>query len=347
MAPIGVAILGSGIFVKKEHKPACLQDAELLSLKAIYSRSKASVEATIAGDTAPVDIYSDDSGEGKGIDDLLKRDDIDFVIVALPILLQPAFIKKALLAGKHVLSEKPVAKDLADANELIKWKKENAPGPIWSVAENFRYMPTFEYAKQQLEGFGRILTFHVEALQYVAPGGDYIETAWRKIPQYQGGFCLDGGVHFTAGLRKLVGADQISQLASFTNLAHPHLLPIDTITSTIKLKSGACGTFALSFGSTSHKQFEWLIVCEGGSVKVGEGGKVTVKKVGEEEVVKEFGWNSGVKGEVKAFAEAVARSKGNEIQSPELAVGDLEMIEKMLKSGEEGGKPLEITGGLA
>jgi len=31
---------------------------------------------------------------------------------SLPIIAQPDYIKKALLAGKHVLSEKPVAKDL-------------------------------------------------------------------------------------------------------------------------------------------------------------------------------------------------------------------------------------------
>lgn len=115
MAPLGVAILGSGIFVKysiphllrrveiydlsdheannqcsKEHKPAALQNPELLSLKAVYSRSRASVLNTLsAEEQTTIDIYSDDSGDGKGIDDLLKREDISFVIIACVVSHSP------------------------------------------------------------------------------------------------------------------------------------------------------------------------------------------------------------------------------------------------------------------
>lgn len=51
-------------------------------------------------------LYSEDSEEGKSLDDLLARSDIKAVTIALPIKNQPEYIKKALLAGKHVLSEK-------------------------------------------------------------------------------------------------------------------------------------------------------------------------------------------------------------------------------------------------
>lgn len=48
-----------------------------------------------------LDVYHGDDG----LDELLKREDIDAVIVALPIPKQPEIIEKALKAGKHVLSE--------------------------------------------------------------------------------------------------------------------------------------------------------------------------------------------------------------------------------------------------
>ena len=67
---------------RSQHKPACLQDPELLTLKAIYSRRKTSVESIIANETVPIDVYSDDSEPGRNLDDLLRRSDIDFVIIA-------------------------------------------------------------------------------------------------------------------------------------------------------------------------------------------------------------------------------------------------------------------------
>ena len=71
---------------------------------AVWSRSLKSAES-VRGD-AKVALYSEDSGEGKSLDDLLARSDIKAVTIALPIKNQPEYIRKALLAGKHVLSEK-------------------------------------------------------------------------------------------------------------------------------------------------------------------------------------------------------------------------------------------------
>lgn len=75
----GIALIGSGIFVKEEHLPA-VQATQLLSLKAIYSRSLKSAQA-VSENLSNIDLYSEDS-EGKTYNDLLKRDDIKAVIIA-------------------------------------------------------------------------------------------------------------------------------------------------------------------------------------------------------------------------------------------------------------------------
>lgn len=75
----GIALVGSGIFVKEEHLPA-VQETQLLSLKAIYSRSLKSAKA-VSEHLSNIDLYSEDS-ESKTYDDLLKRDDIKAVIIA-------------------------------------------------------------------------------------------------------------------------------------------------------------------------------------------------------------------------------------------------------------------------
>lgn len=120
-------------------QPAVLASKDLL-LKAVYSRSLKSTES-VAASVKDVALYSDESGEGSGLDDLLARPDIKAIIIALPIMSQPEYIRKALLAGKHVLSEKPIGPTVKDAKDLIKWYRATVkPEITWAVAENFRYL---------------------------------------------------------------------------------------------------------------------------------------------------------------------------------------------------------------
>ncbi|KAL2073277.1 hypothetical protein VTL71DRAFT_10601 [Oculimacula yallundae] len=332
---IGVAIIGSGIFVTEEHLPA-VKASSNLTLKAIYSRSLKSATALNAG----VDLYSDDSGSGKTYHDLLLREDIHAVILALPILTQPEFIEAALVAGKHVLSEKPIAADIKRAERLIEFSKSDKVknGATWAVAENFRFLDSFVFGKQEVQKLGRILGFRTTMFTHVKPGGKYIETAWRKKPEYQGGFLLDGGVHFIAGTRLLLGeAERPTSLTAYTHLLQKHLPPVDTVDAIWQTKSGISGTFSVSFGTTLTGA-AYTVACEKGSVTVNRG-KVTITLVGGEPTEKSFSdEGSGVKQEVAAWAQGLVDGKALSTQSPEEALADLEILEKMLRSGEQSGK---------
>ena len=57
--------------------------------------------------------------------ELIVRDDIDVVDVVLPSHLHFEVAKAALMAGKHVLLEKPMTVNLADCDELIQLAKKN------------------------------------------------------------------------------------------------------------------------------------------------------------------------------------------------------------------------------
>ena len=117
-----------------------VEKTDLLTLKAIFSRSLKSAKdlAGIAKDASAVELYSTDAGEGKAYKDLLAREDIDAVIIALPISSQPEYIEAALAAGKHVLAEKPIAPDVATAKKLIDfWKKTSGDNGVgFAIAEN-------------------------------------------------------------------------------------------------------------------------------------------------------------------------------------------------------------------
>ncbi|KAF2468939.1 NAD(P)-binding protein [Lindgomyces ingoldianus] len=337
----GIALIGSGIFAKEEHLPA-IQGTPLLALKAIYSRSLASAMGLSEG-LDGVDLYSEDSEE-KNFDELLKRNDIKGVVIALPILIQPEFIKKALSAGKHVLAEKPIAKDVATATELISWYNSTitqTPRPTFTVAENFRFLESYTFASQQIATIGRVLGFRTRVSSMVQPGGKYFETAWRKTPEYQGGFLLDGGVHFIAATRLMLGEDHRPVKASaFTAQLQPHLPPVDTLNATLLLKSGASGTLSLSFGTTFTGS-EYAVACEKGTVYVSRG-KVIVTKDGKEEVKEFLEEGNGVKQEIKGWAEALGTGGMDQRQAPEEALADLKLLEACLRSGEYGGMPMEI-----
>lgn len=335
----GVAIIGGGIFAREEHLPA-VRASKHLTLKAVYSRSLKSAKTLETG--SDVDLYSDDSGSGKTYHDLLLRSDIHAVIIALPITKQPEFIEAALLAGKHVLSEKPIANTIKDAEHLIKFydTKIDKSKITWGVAENFRFLDAYGYARQEIEKLGRILNFRVKMFTFV-DGGKWYETEWRKVPSHQGGFLLDGGVHFTAGIRRLLGsADAPKALSAYTSLLQKHLPPVDTVNSIWITKTGISGTFSVSFGTTLGGS-EWTVACEKGSVTV-SGGKVTVREGVESDnkfTEKEFpNDGTGVTQEVVAWGESLAAGKPNPLQSPEEALADLELLEKMLRSGEGHGK---------
>lgn len=262
----------------------------------------------------------------------------------MPILAQPEYIKKALAAGKHVLAEKPIAKDVATAQELLSWTQSKSnTSATYTVAENFRFLDSFIYGSQQIATLGRILTFRARVAAFVQPGGKYFETAWRKVPEYQGGFLLDGGVHFIAATRLLLsgGKQTIDVASAFTAQLQSHLPPVDTLNATLQLSNGSSGTLSISFGTTDTGS-EYLVACENGSVHVSRG-KVTVTKVGADAEVQEFkDEGNGVNQEIKAWAKSLEKEARNEMQSPDEALRDLEILEACLRSGEQGGKPVNI-----
>jgi predicted dehydrogenase len=59
---------------------------------------------------------------------------------------------------------------------------------------------------------GPVLYYNVSVVNNVALGIKYHATEWRAVPDYQGGFLLDGGVHFAAAIRVCL-ADKRSEVS--------------------------------------------------------------------------------------------------------------------------------------
>ncbi|CAK7238378.1 hypothetical protein SEUCBS140593_010625 [Sporothrix eucalyptigena] len=336
----GIAILGAGIFATEEHLPALV--ANKANIKAIYSRSTATastlVDAANKLGVAGVELYADDT-PGKTLDDLLQRDDIAAVVIVLPITVQPHIIRRCLAAGKHVLSEKPVAQDVHTARQLIDdYNKDyRDKGLIFSVAEQFRFLRELEMARQWVvteKAIGDITQLHLRIWRNQAPGGKYYETPWRKVPEYQGGFLLDGGVHQTAMLRYVSG-QEVVETHGYARQVAPHLPPLDTVNAGISLSGGGTGTFSMSFAST-RRATELVIIGSKGSFHLTdgpEGGYALTLDLLSGEKRQEVIKTNGVDLEIAAFLEAVRAGKAQSRSGPEEALNDLAIIESLCQGG--------------
>jgi len=61
-----------------------------------------------------------------------------------------------------------------EAEELINWYRSTiGTKASWSVAENFRYLDSFEYAREQAQKLGHVLGFRVRLYANVKEGSKY------------------------------------------------------------------------------------------------------------------------------------------------------------------------------
>lgn len=148
-------------------------------------------------------------------------------------------------------------------------------------------MPSFDYMCDEVARLGRVQTFYSQGYGLTKEGSKFFETAWRKVPGYQGGFILDGGAHWAAALIHILGeTNRPKKVAALSTLLRKHLAPVDTLSVVVQVESGVSGIFGYSAG-IEHKagprvQFE--VVCENGRVTFAPGdgtGVVTTAEAGK------------------------------------------------------------------
>jgi len=131
--PLRLGVLGCASIAWRKTLPA-LARVPGLALAAVASRDRDKADrfaARFGGE--PVTGYSA----------LLDRDDVDAVYVPLPAAMHAAWVERALRAGKHVLAEKPLATEYADAVALVRLAGER--GLV--LAENFMFTQHSQHAR--------------------------------------------------------------------------------------------------------------------------------------------------------------------------------------------------------
>ncbi len=169
--------------------------SEVLHCTAIYSRKEETGRA-MADQFGIGKVYTDFEG-------MLADPEIDMVYVASPNCFHYAQTKKALLAGKHVLCEKPFAPTVAEADELIALAKEK--GLFLFEAITTAHHPHYALVKENLTRLGKLKVVDCVFCQYSSRYPALL--AGKPSPvldhAYAGGALMDinlYNIHFVVGL---------------------------------------------------------------------------------------------------------------------------------------------------
>lgn len=318
---IRIALVGAGIFAQDAHLPALLRLSDRFEICAVFSRTHESAQALAA--RIPQPIWTTTS-----LQELLADPHIHAVDLLLPIDVQPAAVKQALTAGKHIISEKPIAPTSAVARSLIaKWQSH--PDLVWMVGENWRYESAFVQAAELVRGgvIGRPLTCAWTLHLPVTPDSRYYHTGWRRSGRFPGGFLLDGGVHHVAALRLVLG--EIVDVTAVVAQASPHLPPADTLSATLRFSSGTIGSYLVCYAAGAPWPPALHIVGEHGALLV-ERGCVEVTHGGVTERIPCPG-RDGLDNELMAFAQAIQQGVAHR-NTPQEALADLQVVEALLQA---------------
>ena len=181
MEKIRLGTIGSGIIV--HHILDAVIRTEGIELEAVYSRTREKAQA-LAEQYGGKKIYTD-------MDAFLADPEVDMVYIATPNLLHYPQAKKALLAGKHVLLEKPFTTKAEHARELVALAREKGLYLIDAVPT--AYLPNLKLLKQQLPKVGRIRLVMSNYSQYSSRYDQVLagEVPNMFNPDYAGGCLMD------------------------------------------------------------------------------------------------------------------------------------------------------------
>jgi myo-inositol 2-dehydrogenase/D-chiro-inositol 1-dehydrogenase len=169
--------------------------------------------------------------------EIMKDEEIDFVVICSSTDTHALFMRQAAEAGKHIFCEKPIALDLAEIDEVL--EVVDARGVKLQIGFNRRFDANFARLHEHIAA-GRIGEPHILRITSRDPEPPPIE--YVKI---SGGIFVDMMIHDFDMARFLVG-DEVEEV--YTNgsvLIDPKIGEagdVDTAVVSLKFKNGAIGT---------------------------------------------------------------------------------------------------------
>jgi predicted dehydrogenase len=250
-----IGLIGAGRIARERHIPGfrALPD---VTLAAVCNRHRASAVKVAREHGIPRVFGSWES--------LLDSDEIDAVVIGTWPYMHCPITLAALDAGKHVLTQRPMAMNAREAFRMLEKAAERpdrvvmvAPSPIGLAGD-------VEVRRLLADGvLGTLREVHVTAFESRLASAD-VPLSWRQVARYSGFNMLNLGEVFEASARWTPPLRTVFATARKQVMARPlaesdrkaKVGTPDSIQALVTYDGGATGTFRLSglarFGEESH-----------------------------------------------------------------------------------------------
>lgn len=277
------------------------------------------------------------------LEELLAREDVDFVDIATPPAMHAAQVLAAARARVHVLCEKPLTTSFAEFEEMQ--RAVRAAGVVLHTVHNWRFSEAFRAlrAEMQREEFGALHSITLETLRAgCAPGAGGL---WRLDAGLAGGGILvDHGWHAFYLMAELAGEPPRTISASVERQCYLDA-PVED-TARCRLAFSSCvGKIHLTWAATTRRTV-WHIAAEHGELRL-ENSRLFVRGRKRERQLElpspavgshHPDWFDGVIGEFRSALRAPELTAGN-IREAGLCVA---LLEHAYRSAEENGRTLSV-----
>lgn len=244
MEPLGAAVIGLGVGRSHVRAYATLAETRLVAVCDSVAERAASVAAQYAGVRAltdPAAVFADPA--------------IQIVSIATPHPSHAALAMAGLRAGKHVIVEKPMTVDLAEADAMIATARET--GRTLGVIFQRRWWPAAQRVRAAIDAgeIGQPILGQC-ALSWWRTKAYYDRDAWRGRWDTEGGGVLTNqGIHALDMFQWFMGeVDEV--FGRWANLTHPFIEVEDNAAVVLRFTSGALGVItATTSARLSHTRF--------------------------------------------------------------------------------------------
>ncbi len=238
--PIRIGVIGTSWWPDLYHLPTFAAD-ERVNLVAICGRNRERAQAMATKYAIP-HVFTDYRA-------MIAQGDLQAIVISTPVDQHFPMTMAALDAGLHVLCEKPLALNAADAKQM--YERAESQGVRHQTYFTWRWLPHYRYMRDLIaQGtVGRL--YHIQ-LDFLSGNARNPAYTWRFDPQHSNGVIGELGSHMIDMAHYLVGdiarvnARLVTNVPRYGADGQPMTSACDTATVLIEFADGSQGTMDVS-----------------------------------------------------------------------------------------------------